>query len=61
MIHKFIIAFIARLLVVWFCMLIWNSTIVDIISTREITYWETILLYIFCHFMTQRPTYNSNE
>ena len=20
---------------------------------REITYWETIVLYIFCHFMTQ--------
>lgn len=61
MIYKFIIAFIARMLLVWFCMFIWNSTIVDIISTREITYWETILLYIFCHFMTHTPTYNSNE
>lgn len=61
MIYKFISGIIIRLLAVWFCMLIWNSIIVDIISTRELTYWETILLYIFCHFMTQRPTYNSNE
>lgn len=61
MIYKFIVAIIGKLLVVWFCMLIWNSTIVDIISTREITYWETILLYIFCRFMTQKSTYNLNE
>lgn len=61
MIYKLIVEIIARLLVVWFCMVIWNSTIVDIISIREITYWETILLYIFCHYMTQRPMYNSNE
>lgn len=61
MIYKFIVAIIGKLLVVWFCMLIWNSTIADIISTREITYWETILLYIFCHFMTHITTYKTNE
>lgn len=61
MIYKFIVTIIGKLLVVWFCMLIWNSTIADIISTREITYWETILLYIFCHFMTQISTNKTNE
>ena len=60
-INSCIVAIIAKLLICWTCMWIWNSTITDILSVREITFWETILLYVFCHFMTQVYHYRRDE
>ena len=56
-----IVAIVSKLLMCWTCMWIWNSTITDILSVREITFWETILLYVFCHFMTQVYHYRRDE
>lgn len=60
-INSCIVGIIARLFIWWVCMSIWNQTITDILSVREITYWETIVLYIFCHFMTQVYHYRRDE